>query len=145
MYLLEFMKLYKPEMHIEKYQRDVMQRLEGMDFSKLESRILASQSHVDSETDTGRLHIGVDFGSNDDLTSVCIVRKIAYEGSKVMMMIVDDIYTKPMKVEYIDRFRFIESPLAKLREEPTADDFKASPGTSKTKKPLPYYQGKRRF
>lgn len=147
MTLIEFMKLYKPELRLENYQRETLERLNELNFAELENRILAHTTPRFNE-----LVLGVDFGSHGDLTSVCIARKIWSEGGEVKMMIIDDIFTEPpprrMEIGRIDQFRFIESPIREAVEEPeptAKNGARASRKTERAKAKLAFYQGKRRF
>lgn len=61
---------------------------------------------------------------------------------------IEDLRLDPMKMEMgrIERFRFIESPLAQKEPEPVAKNGKkASPKTLKAKVPLAFYHKNRRF
>lgn len=142
----EFIALYNPTIMLEEHQR---KWLKYLDFEHLERRVLCTPYRLGGLTD---LVIGVDFASPEnryDLTSVCIARKIWYDGDKVHTVIIDDIYTEPVKKRdaswhALDKF-FNEPYPIQEEPEPMAGTHKASPRTRETKKPLPFYQGKRRF
>jgi hypothetical protein len=157
MKLSEFVALYKPEIHLENIQREILDRLEQLDFAEIEKRILASQIREPGKSRFNELVLGVDFGDCGDLTSVCIGRKVWEENGQIKMMIIDDIYTERPVLQTpfrnpgcidelirLESFRFIE-PEVQEEPEPMAGKHKPSPRTKETKKPLPFYQGKRRF
>lgn len=173
MKLREFVSIYKPEIQLENYQRRTLEMLDQLDFAEIEKRILASQIPDSGRDRLSQLVLGVDFATPGygDLTSVCIARKVWYEGGQVKMMIIDDIYTEQPQtsraigiqgpfstpgvfdelrkgeIGRLEGFRFIESPI-KVAEEPeprAKNGAKASKKTERAKAKLAFYQGKRRF
>jgi hypothetical protein len=159
----EFVSLYKPEIMLENYHRRTLEWLDQLDFAEIEKRMLASQIREPGKSFLEQLVLGVDFATPGygDLTSVCIGRKIWMEKGEVQMMIIDDIYTEPVRIKgigvqgpfsnpgLIDELLAMEArlpPLAQDEPEPRAKNGAlASKKTERAKAKLAFYQGKRRF
>lgn len=164
MKLSEFVTKYNPEIQLENYQRRTLEWLDQLDFAEIEKRILALQLPDSGRDRLSQLVLGVDFATPGygDLTSVCIARKVWYEGGQVKMMIIDDIYTEQPQTSraigiqgpfsnpgLLDDLLAMEArmpPLAQEEPEPRAKNGAlASKKTERAKAKLAFYQGKRRF
>lgn len=164
MKFLDFVAKYKPEVTLEQYQRDLLERLDQLDMAELEARVLASQIREDSTLRrmADRLVLGIDFGEQGDFTSVCIVRKVWYEDGKVHTMIIDDIYTEPARRFRGDGIACLQMPFH--ADDPLLFDIKCKPElveeepeprakngalanrkTEQAKAKLPFYHKNRRF
>lgn len=155
MKLAEFITLYNPEIVLEKYQREFIERLEYLDFADLERRVLATPYRPGGMTN---LVLGVDFGEQGDQTAVCIAHKIRGVGDEAKIMIIDDVYIDPERNRYCfdeklftgqlghyEGFRLMEAPMVQESEPTAKNGTKASKKTERAKAKLPFYHKNRRF
>jgi hypothetical protein len=143
--LKELAALYSPHIFHDPLEQSIFDVLGDVDFSALEKRILASMVRPSGKLPA--VLMGIDIGAYGELTTIVAGVK---RGDIFDVVWIDDLYNGPplekLEIGHIDRFRFIESPLAVEPEEPRAKNGKlANRKTEQAKAKLPFYHKNRRF